>query len=268
MKHFHTPPALLLAGAILGLVLTAPCAADKLDDINARGRLIVGVTETSPPFSFRDSSKGIVGYDIDLAAQVARRMGVVVEQISLINAGRIPALQQDKVDVVAASMTRSTGRARDIDFSLAYFVSPHKVLVRTDSGINGVSQLAGRKLALVRSASVDRELAAAVPQLAIVLVDDYNAAFAALRDRAVEAFLADELLLLYFAQHSGAPQDFAVLSDYALPRTAGFGLKKNEPRLLALVNQTLLDLERSGDAAKIFDAWFAPLKRPFRFQAD
>jgi polar amino acid transport system substrate-binding protein len=267
MKDFPMRPATLLAGAVLGL-LTAPCAADKLDDINARGRLIVGVTETSPPFSFRDGSKGIVGYDIDLAAQVARRLGVAVEQISVINAERIPALQQDKVDMVAASMTRSAGRAREIDFSLAYFVSPHKVLVRKDSGINGVSQLAGRKLALVRSASVDRELAAAVPRLGIVLVDDYNAAFAALRDREVDAFLADELLLLFFAQHSGTPQDFALLGDYALPRSAGFGLKKNEPRLLALVNQTLLDLERSGDAAKIFDAWFAPLKRPFRFRAD
>jgi polar amino acid transport system substrate-binding protein len=268
MKDFRTRLATFLACAVLCLRLSALCAADKIDDIYARGRLIVGVTETSPPFSFRDGGDGIIGYDIDLAAQIAKRMGVTIEQTSIINAERIPALQQDKVDLVAASMTRSAGRARDIDFSLAYFVSPHKVLVRKDSGIKVLSQLADRKLALVRSASVDRELEEAVPRLAIILVDDYNAAFTALRERQVDAFLADELLLLFFAQRSGAPQDFALISDYVLPRTAGFGIKKKEPRLLALVNQTLLDLEMSGEAAKIFNAWFAPLERPFRFQAD
>ncbi len=105
-------------------------------------------------------------------------------------------------------MTRSAGRARDIDFSLAYFVSPHKVLVRRDSGLTAVGAARRQKLALVKSASVDAELKAAVPTMEIVFVDDYQAAFDALRERRVEGFLADELLLLAFAQRSGAPQDY------------------------------------------------------------
>ena len=72
-------------------------------------------------------------------------------------------------------------------------------------------------LALVRSASVDKDLMAAVPKLKIVFVDDYQAAFTALRERKVDSFLADELLLLSFAQRSGAPKDFALIADYALP---------------------------------------------------
>jgi polar amino acid transport system substrate-binding protein len=268
MDKFRQALAELAVSAVGVLFLTSFASADKLDDIKARGRLLVGVTETSPPFSFRDGDKGIVGYDVDLAAQVAKRLGVAIEKIPIINAERIPSLAGDKVDLVATSMTRSADRARDIDFSLAYFVSPHKVLVRLDSGITTAAQLAGRKLALVRSASVDRELRQAVPTLEIVLVDDYNAAFAALRGRQVDAFLADELLLLFFAQHSGAAQDFSLIADYALPRTAGFGIKKNEQRLLEFVNRTLLDLETSGEAAKIFDAWFAPVQRPFRFEME
>jgi polar amino acid transport system substrate-binding protein len=268
MDKFRQALAELAVSAVGVLFLTSFASADKLDDIKARGRLLVGVTETSPPFSFRDGDKGIVGYDVDLAAQVAKRLGVAIEKVPIINAERIPSLVGDKVDLVATSMTRSAGRARDIDFSLAYFVSPHKVLVRRDSGITTASQLAGRKLALVRSASVDRELKQAVPTLEIVLVDDYNAAFAALRGRQVDAFLADELLLLFFAQHSGAPQDFSLIADYTLPRTAGFGIKKNEQRLAEFVNRTLLDLETSGEAAKIFAAWFAPVQRPFRFEME
>ncbi len=258
----------LFASTILLLALAAAASADKLDDIKARGRLLVGVTESSPPFSFLDPGKGIVGYDVDLADRVAKNLGVATEKIPIINAERIPALQQDCVDVVAAGMTRSKGRAKDIDFSFAYLDSPHQVLLRKAGGIVHIAQLAGRKLALVKSASVDAELKAAVPTLQIVLFDDYNTAFAALADGRVDGFLADKMLLLWFAQRSGRPADFALLEGYDLPRTAGFAVKKNEPRLLDFVNRTLLKLEASGEAAKIYDAWFAPVPRTFRIQPD
>src|SRR5215467_3354676 len=83
---------------------TASTAADKLDDIKTRGGLLVGVTESSPPFSYRDGENGVVGYDVDLAAAIARRLGVPMEKISIINAERIPSLQQDRVDLVATGM--------------------------------------------------------------------------------------------------------------------------------------------------------------------
>jgi polar amino acid transport system substrate-binding protein len=258
----------LVMSAAIFLASSGLAGAGKLDDIKTRGRLLVGVGEASPPFSFRDGGKGIVGYDVDLAGRVARRLGVAVDKVPIINAERIPSLQQDRVDLVAMGMTRSKGRARDIDFSIAYLVSPHKVLVRKDSGIMTVGQLFGRKLALVRTASVDADLKAAVPTLQIVFVDDYDAAFAALKDRRVDGFLADELLLLSYAQKSEAPQDFDLVAGYELPRTAGFGLKQNEPRFRDFVNQALLVLEASGEAAKIFDAWFAPVQRPFKIEPD
>jgi polar amino acid transport system substrate-binding protein len=254
--------------AMLALGLTAPAAADKLADIKARGRLLIGVTESSPPFSFRDDGKGIVGYDVDLAERVAKNLGITTEKIAIINAERITALRQDRVDLVAVGMTRSKGRAEEIDFSYAYLDSPHMVLVRGDSGIAHVGELAGRKLALVRSASVDAELKAAVPTMQIVLFDDYNGAFAALADKEVDGFLADKMLLLWFAQKSGHAADFTLMGDYQLPRTAGFALKKDEPGFRDFVNQTLLELETSGEAAKIYDAWFAPVPRTFHIQPD
>jgi polar amino acid transport system substrate-binding protein len=261
--------------AAMKLILSAACllamaglaAADKLDDIKARGRLLVGTSDTSPPFSSRENGK-VVGYDVDLAARVAQRLALPMQTISILNADRIPALQQDRVDLVASGITRAENRRKDVGFSLAYLVSPHKVLIRRDGGIATVGQMAGRKLALVRTASVDAELKAAVPTLQIVFFEDYGACFNALRDRQVDGFLADEVLLASFAQKGGAPQDFTFIPDYELPRTAGFALKKDEPRLTGFVDQVLLDLEKSGEAEKIFDAWFAPARRPFRIQPD
>lgn len=258
----------LMAGMLLPIALAAPAVAGKLDAIKARGKLLVGVTESSPPFSYRDGAKGIVGYDVDLAGEVAKRLGVTMAKISIINADRIPALQQDRVDLVAVGMTRSKKRAKDVDFSYAYLDSPHMILVRKASGVAHITQLAGKKLALVRSASVDGKLKAAVPTMQIVFFDTYDAAFAALSDGRVDAFLADKMLVLWFAQKSGHAADFALIPDYQLPRTAGFALKKNDPQFRDFVDRTLLDLEASGEAKKIFDAWFAPLPRNFRIQPD
>ncbi|MEA2946151.1 MAG: polar amino acid transport system substrate-binding protein, partial [Alphaproteobacteria bacterium] len=67
---------------------------------------------------------------------------------------------------------------------------------------------------------------------------------------------------------SGAAQDYTFIPDYDLPRTAGFGIKKDEPRFAEFVDRTLLELEASGEAARIFDTWFAPSPRLFRFQRD
>ena len=256
------------AGMAWLLTPAVSLAAGKLDAIKARGKLLVGITASSPPFSFRNDGKGIVGYDVDLAGAVAKRLGVATEKITIINADRIPALQQDRVDLVAVGMTRSKKRENDVDFSYAYLDSPHMILVRKDGGVAHITDLAGRKLALVRSASVDAKLKAAVPSLQIVYFDTYDAAFAALADRGVDAFLADKMLVLWFAQQSGHAADFTLIADYQLPRTAGFALKKNEPRFLAFVDETLLDLEASGEAAKIFDTWFAPLPRTFRIKPD
>ena len=256
----------ILAAACL--VAAAQLAhADKLDDVKARGRLLVGTSDTSPPFSSRQNGK-VVGYDVDLAARVAQRLALPMETLSIINADRIPALQQDRVDLVASGITRAENRKKDVGFSLAYLVSPHKVLIRRDGGIATVGQMAARKLALVKTASVDAELKAAVPTMQIVFFEDYATCFKALRDKQVDGFLADEVLLASFAQKSGAAQDFTFIPDYELPRTAGFAIKKDEPRFTRFVDQVLLDLEKSGEAAKIFDAWFAPAKRPFHIQPD
>src|ERR1700730_3490681 len=177
-----TAPTRLILGTAGLIALTQLALADKLDDVKSRGRLLVGTSDTSPPFSSRENGK-VVGYDVDLAARVAKALGVPMEPISILNADRIPALQQDRVDLVASGITRAENRKKDVGFSLAYLVSPHKVLVRKDGGITTVGQMAGRKLALAKTASVDAALKAAVPTLQIVFFEDYAACFNALRDK-------------------------------------------------------------------------------------
>jgi Bacterial extracellular solute-binding proteins, family 3 len=130
-KKMHLCKKVWMAPVILA-VLAPSALADALDAIKLRGKLLVGVSESTPPFSFRQPGDStIAGYDIDLVQAVTKRIGVALEMVALSSAERIPLLQQGKVDLVATSMTRTRERERDIDFSHIYFVTPHAVIVRT-----------------------------------------------------------------------------------------------------------------------------------------
>jgi polar amino acid transport system substrate-binding protein len=104
-------------------------------------------------------------------------------------------------------------------------------------------------------------------------VRDYAIAFGLLKDGKVDAFPTDETVLRAIVNQDGHPDDYVFLADFTKSRNVGFALKKGEPRFKEAVNKALLDVETSGDAAKIFDAWFGPqsqepMARKFKIQAD
>jgi len=260
-----TIPALILA-------LAAPAAADRLDDVKARGKLVVGVSDTTPPFTFKKDGVH-AGYDIDVVQAVARRLGLTVDTVSVSSAERIPMLKEGKLDFVATSMTRTPERLKDVDFSVIYFVTPHAVIVKKSSGISSVHQLAGKKASSASTSTAGGNLKEVVPSIEIVYVRDYAIAFAMLKDGKVEAFPTDESVLRAIVQQDGNPNDYLFLPDFTKSRNVGFALKKDEPRFKDAINSALLDLETSGEAVKIFDAWFGPgskepMARKFKIQAD
>ena len=267
--------AVQAAGACTAILLLAsPATADRLDDVKARGKLIVGVSDTTPPFSFKKPGESkVTGYDLDLVHAVAKRLGVTVETVSLSSAQRVPMLNEDKVDFVATSMTRTPARLKDIDFSYIYFVTPHAVIVKKSSGITSVRQLAGKKASSAATSTAGDNLKEAVPEVNLVYVRDYSIAFAALKDGSVDAFPTDETVLRAIVQQDGKPDDYVFLPDFQKSRNVGFALKKGEPRFKDAVNKALLDVETSGEAAKIFETWFGPgsempMKRSFTIQPD
>lgn len=261
-----------LSAYAIALALVAPAAADRLDDVKARGKLVVGVSDTTPPFTFKKDGAH-VGYDIDMVRAVAKRLGVSVETVSVTSAERIPLLKDGKLDFVATSMTRTPERLKDVDFSAIYFVTPHAVIVKKSSGITSVQQLAGKKAASASTSTAGGNLKEVVPNVEIVYVRDYAVSFAMLKDGQVDAFPTDESVLRAMVQQDGKPADYVFLPDFSKSRNVGFALKKDEPRFKDAINKALLDIEASGEAVKIFDAWFGPqspepMARKFKIQAD
>jgi polar amino acid transport system substrate-binding protein len=232
------------------------------------------VSDTTPPFSFKKPGETtIIGYDLDIVHAVAKRLGLQVETVSVSSAERIPMLQQGRLDFVATSMTRTPERQKDIDFSYIYFVTPHAVIVKKSSGITSVHQLAGRKASSASTSTAGPNLKEAEPKVELVYVRDYAIAFDLLKNDKVDAFPTDESVLRAIVQQDGHPADYLFLPDFTKSRNVGFALKKDEPRFKDTINKALLDVEASGDAAKIFASWFGPgtqepMARKFKIQAD
>jgi hypothetical protein len=108
---------LTLLALCAGLVWNTGASADVLDDIKKRGKLVVGVKADYKPFGFRDPSGAIVGLEPDLAADVAKKLGVQLELVPVVSANRMEFLNQGKIDLMIATMSdkperRKISRAR------------------------------------------------------------------------------------------------------------------------------------------------------------
>ena len=247
--------------------------ADTLATIKQRGTLVCGVKDSLPPFGYVDGkTRRIVGYDIDFCKAIAQRLGVRAELKPVTSAARIAQLKEGNIDIIAATMTKTPERAQEIDFSHTYFVTGQKFLVKKDS-VRGLQDMNGKKIGTAKGSTSEQNAKKAIPGATILSFDDYPQAFLALNQGKVVAVTTDEAILAGIRAKAPKPEAYEILDERISDEPYGLGLRKGESALLTEVNKTLLELERSGEAKRIFDKWFgpasaAPLKRGFTITAD
>lgn len=266
---------LVLAGLSAGLFSTA-VHADQLDDIKKKGEIVFGVLGTDEPNSFVDPrTREVIGYEVDLAQAIAKKIGVkpVFKQLSV--AARIPELQQGRVDVLAASLTHNKEREAQIDFSLTTFVTGQKVLVKAASGITDVPQLAGKKVLTVKGGTQEPNIRKAVPSVDVVTFETTQQAFLALQQGKGVAYVNDEASIYNdHAKLGPVRKDYVVLPTSISVEPLALGLRKGEAGLKQAVDGALRDLEKSGEAEKLFFKWYGPStrlqfdKRTFKIDSD
>ena len=266
----------LLASVVTATALVSVAHADQLADIKKKGELVVGVLGTDEPNSFVDpKTREIVGYEVDIAKAIAAKIGVkpVFKQIAV--AARIPELQQGRVDLLAASLTHNKERESQIDFSLTTFVTGQKVLVKTSSGIKDVPELSGKKVLTVKGGTQEPNIRKAVPNVDVVTFETTQQAFLALQQGKGVGYVNDEASIVNdFAKLGPAKKDYVILPTSISVEPLALGIRKNEPALKALVDDTLRQLESSGEADKLFVKWYGPAtklqfdRRSFKIDSD
>lgn len=265
--------ATLFSAATLGAALAH---ADQLADVKARGQLVCGVLGTDEPNSFVDpKTRQIVGYEVDLCQAVAKKLGVkpVIKQMAV--AARIPELQQGRVDLLAASLTHNKEREALIDFSLSTFVAGQKVLVKKSSAIADVPQLAGKKVLTVKGGTQEPNIRRAVPGVEVVTYETTVQAFLALQQGKGAGYVDDEASLLNnFAKLGPQQKDYLILPTSISNEALALGIKKGETGLKKAVDDTLRELEQTGQGQALFVKWYGAqtrlklTKRNFTFSSD
>jgi polar amino acid transport system substrate-binding protein len=265
-----------VACCVVWAAAAAVARADQLADIRHKGELTCGVLATDEPMSFVDpQTRTIIGYEVDLCRAVARKVGVTATVKQIAVGARIPELQQGHVDVLAATLTHTRQREAVIDFSLTTFLTGQKVMVRRDSGISSLPQLAGKKVVTVKGGTQEANLRKVVPSVDVVTFETAPQALVALQQHKAAGFVNDEVSLFdAYAKLGPAQKDYVILPQSVSTEPIAMGLRKNEPGMKAAVDAALRELESSGEAQKLFFKWFGPgtrlqySTRPFKIESD
>ena len=173
-----------------------------LEDIQADGKVIIGVFSDKAPFGYVDDAGTYQGYDVEFANRLVQDLGTEVEWVATDPANRVPFLESNKVDIILANFTVTEERAEKVDFSLPYMkvqlgvVSPDSALVKS------VDDLKEKKLIVVKGTTAETFFEAEYPDIELQKYDQYADAYNALLDGRGDAFSTDNTEVLAWAKEN------------------------------------------------------------------
>lgn len=233
-------------------------AQDKsLQKVKDAKKLVLGLDDTFAPMGFRDKSGDIVGFDIDLAKEVAKRMGVelVIKPVDWSSA--ILSLNKGDIDVLWNGVTINENRQKQINFSKPYLKNRLVVVVLKGSPIKTKDDLKG-KIVGVQVGSNDEALQKDPVSKNTKDIRKYDVnvnAFLDLQAKRIDAVVVDEVAAQYYITDKKV--NFIVLKDSALTdEMYGVGFRKKDISLQKEVDRILDEMRKDGTAAKISKKWF------------
>jgi polar amino acid transport system substrate-binding protein len=240
-----------LALILIGLLL-AGCGG------TAQKKIVVGLDDNFPPMGFRDDKNNIVGFDIDMAKEASKRMGVQVEFKPIDWNSKEVELSSKRVDMLWNGLTITEKRKENIAFTNAYMENRQIIVVNSNSAIKGKTDLAGKVVGTQEGSSsveaIEKDAATLNSFKELKKYPDYVAALMDLKNGRVEAVVVDEVVGRYYIAKK--PGEYVILADNFGFEEYGVGLRKDDKELLTKLQKALDDMKKDGTSAKISKQWF------------
>jgi ABC-type amino acid transport substrate-binding protein len=266
----------LLLSLLLSLFLVATAGAQDLDGtlkkIKDSSTFTLGYLETAPPFSFPGPDKKPVGYSIDLCTQVASaiqkqlNINLKLNWVPVTTENRIDRVAGGKLDIECGTTTATLSRQERVDFSLMTFVDGGGLLTSADWKINAVSDLGGKRIAVIPGTTTETALGKFLKEefvtVETVPVKNHVEGRAALEKGSVDGFASDRGILIGLVVTAKDPTRFALPSLLFSYEPFGFMLKRNDANFRLAVNRALAALYRSGGISSIYDKWLGAFGKP------
>jgi polar amino acid transport system substrate-binding protein len=248
-----------LVAAITGLagIASAACA-DQLSDITQRKELRCGTFADVPPFAAPDAkTREMVGFDVDLCKAIAQRWGVVAKITPLSVEARVPEVKLGHVDITVANLAYTLGRAEQIQFSDPYYVAKEMLAVKASDPGTAKADFKGKRLASTKGST--SELAIKMNESEPLTFVDTGSAFMAVQQNKAVGMVANTMTITKLVNQSKeAGQPLKMIEEPMVLQPIGVGMKKDEPALLAKVNETLLAMDQAGEINQLWDKWLGP----------
>lgn len=231
--------------------------ADESESAASGDTFTVGFDQDFPPMGFVGDDGEYTGFDLDLAAEVAQRLGKEIVYQPIAWDAKDMELDSGTIDCIWNGFTMN-GREDDYTWSEPYMKNNQVFVVQADSGITSTADLAGK----IVDVQVDSSAEAALNENAeltgtfgqLITVADYNTAFMDLESGAVDAIAMDDVVASYQIEKRGA--NFVVLDEAIAAEEYGIGFKKGNEELRDQVQAALEEMAADGTMAEISEEWF------------
>jgi polar amino acid transport system substrate-binding protein len=262
-KKYEVKKMKKLALFVLTLILIAALAAcqegvpQTIEDLENRGYFIVGLDDTFAPMGFRDTEGNLVGFDVDLAKEVAIRLGIELRFQPIDWDAKVLELNAGTIDMIWNGLTITESRLEEMAFSNPYIKNTQMIMVKSGSSIETILDLTGKKVGVqISSASQEAvEGNAILTHLdELVKYDTFNLALLELENGTIDAVVIDEIMGRYIiSQNEGVYQ---VASENFGEEEYGIGFRLESTDIRDQINQILIEMIEDGTAAEISIKWF------------
>ena len=247
-----------LAVVVINAAQAQSLADKQWDDLYARGALRVGIDPGWQPFSFYDAT-GWQGLDADLARDIARRMNLQVQTNPVGYDSMYDALHLWQVDVVVSAVVVDPSRTAEYAYSHSYFDAGLHLVTLPGSPVRAVNDLPNKRVAVALGSEADREArywVRRMENLTRVVVGDEESALAAVKSGEVDAAILEGLTAARLGGQTAAQVAQWQMESIA-PQPYAIVVRRDNPRLLAAVNQALDQMRADGTLESIVKRWTA-----------
>ena len=240
-----------LAGCVSSNDKNSASKTDLLEKIQKNGKLVVGMSADYAPYEFHyidENGKDVIGgFDVDIANEIANKIGVnlVIQEMDF--DALVSALPAGKVDLVISGMNPTEERAKVVDFSEVYYNSKHGILVRAEDAdkYQTFADLEGAKVGVQLGSTQEKIAKTEIPNVNLQQLSNINNLILELKAGKVDAIVMEKPVAEMAVKSN---PELAVGKPIYEEQTGGnaVGIAKNNPQLLAKVNEVITELNESG----------------------
>jgi glutamate/aspartate transport system substrate-binding protein len=243
-----------------------------LDKIKSVKAITMGYREASLPFSYVGEDKKPVGYAIDLCTRVAAGIqqqlalnDLQIKWMPVTPENRMAMVANGTIDIECGTTTNTLSRQEQVDFSHMTFVDGGSLLVSTASNITSLSDIAGKRVAVIPGTTTEKVVVEALQKASVevelIRVREHSEGIAALESGTADAYASDRVILIGLALTSKDPTKLALAEQYLSYEPYGLMLRRGDADFRLAVNRVLSRLYRSGQIYPIYERWFGAVDR-------